>query len=410
MNNESVYWLWLAKTLGAGAKTADIINYFGSARMLYEKGSREWRLSGILTASQINKLSLFSPSQFAETLRVCVDNGWRIITPDSEYYPKRLREIADPPSVLFVWGDETILNSEVMLSVVGTRKASNYSMRVTRLLSSKLARAGAVIVSGGALGVDSAAHTGAMEGGRTIAVLGCGFGTDYLRDNAALRREISKNGAVITEYFPFTPASRTTFPMRNRIISGMSLGTIVVEAGERSGSLITARLALSEGRDVFAVPGEVITSAFTGTNRLIHDGAKPVFTALDVLEEYYYTYPDKIDLSGADKPLGEALKNMPIEEVSVPEAVHSAARQKSKTAQKKAAENTTPQKSAPRELTDSLTENAKKLYSVLTTEPRHIDDLSEEAKLSSADTLAALTELELYSLVALSEGKHYYKV
>ena len=147
--------------------------------------------------------------------------------------------------MLFVWGDETILNSEVMLSVVGTRKASNYSMRVTRLLSSRLARAGAVIVSGGALGVDSAAHTGAMEGGRTIAVLGCGLGTDYLRDNAALRREISKNGAVITEYFPFTPASRTTFPMRNRIISGMSLGTIVVEAGERSGSLITARLALS---------------------------------------------------------------------------------------------------------------------------------------------------------------------
>lgn len=237
--------------------------------------------------------------------------------------------------MLFVWGDETILNSEVMLSVVGTRKASNYSMRVTRLLSSKLARAGAVIVSGGALGVDSAAHTGAMEGGRTIAVLGCGFGTDYLRDNAALRREISKNGAVITEYFPFTPASRTTFPMRNRIISGMSLGTIVVEAGERSGSLITARLALSEGRDVFAVPGEVITSAFTGTNRLIHDGAKPVFTALDVLEEYYYTYPDKIDLSGADKPLGEALKNMPIEEVSVPEPVHRAVRQKSKTVQKK---------------------------------------------------------------------------
>ena len=393
MNNESVYWLWLAKTLGAGAKTADIINYFGSARMLYEKGSREWRLSGILTASQINKLSLFSPSQFAETLRVCVDNGWRIITPDSEYYPKRLRVIADPPSVLFVWGDETILNSEVMLSVVGTRKASNYSMRVTRLLSSKLAKAGAVIVSGG-----------------TIAVLGCGLGTDYLRDNAALRREISKNGAVITEYFPFTPASRTTFPMRNRIISGMSLGTIVVEAGERSGSLITARLALSEGRDVFAVPGEVITSAFTGTNRLIHDGAKPVFTALDVLEEYYYTYPDKIDLSGADKPLGEALKNMPIEEVSVPEAAHRAVRQKSKTAQRKAAENKTPQKSAPRELPDSLTENAKKLYSVLTTEPRHIDDLSEEAKLSSADTLAALTELELYSLVALSEGKHYYKV
>ena len=312
--------------------------------------------------------------------------------------------------MLFVWGDETILNSEVMLSVVGTRKASNYSMRVTRLLSSKLAKAGAVIVSGGALGVDNAAHTGAMEGGRTIAVLGCGLGTDYLRDNAALRREISKNGAVITEYFPFTPASRTTFPMRNRIISGMSLGTIVVEAGERSGSLITARLALSEGRDVFAVPGEVITSAFTGTNRLIHDGAKPVFTALDVLEEYYYTYPDKIDLSGADKPLGEALKNMPIEEVSVPEAAHRAVRQKSKTAQRKAAENKTPQKSAPRELPDSLTENAKKLYSVLTTEPRHIDDLSEEAKLSSADTLAALTELELYSLVALSEGKHYYKV
>ena len=413
MNDESIYWLWLARTLGAGAKTADIINYFGNARMLYEKGSREWRLSGILTASQINKLSLFSPSQFGETLRVCTENGWRIITPDSEFYPKRLRNIQSPPSVLFVWGDERVLNDEVMLSVVGTRKASNYSMRVTRLLSSKLARAGAVIVSGGALGVDSAAHAGAMESGKTIAVLGCGLGTDYLRDNAALRREISKNGAVITEYFPFTPASRTTFPMRNRIISGMSLGTIVVEAGERSGSLITARLALSEGRDVFAVPGEVITSAFTGTNRLIHDGAKPVFTALDVLEEYYYTYPDKIDLSGADKPLGEALKNAATQSADSQGNEYTVRRRKfAKPEQEKepVKKPDRAEEQKPKNLPDSLSENAKKLYSVLKNEPRHIDDLSEEAGLSSADALSSLTELELYSLAALSEGKHYYKV
>lgn len=156
----------------------------------------------------------------------------------------------------------------------------------------RLCRAGTVIVSGGALGVDSAAHSGALRaGGTTIAVLGCGIGYPYLEGGRSMRDEISSHGALISEYPPGTPPSKTTFPCRNRLISGLCLGTVIVEAGENSGSLITARLAAEQGRDVFAIPGNVMSKNYTGTNRLLRDGAKPVYSALDVLENTSLSFP-----------------------------------------------------------------------------------------------------------------------
>lgn len=407
MNDNTIYWVWLARTLGAGAKIADIINYFGSPEKLYMAGEREWRISGILTARQIASLLKFSPSECGDVLKVCIQNGWQTVTPDDAEYPKRLLEIPDYPAILFVWGDKSVLSDEVSISVVGTRKATAYSVRVTEALAQRLAAAGAVIVSGGALGIDSASHWGAISAnGKTVAVLGCGLGCDYLKDNAALRREVAKHGAVITEYFPFTPASRTTFPMRNRIISGITLGTVVIEAGERSGSLITARLALEQGRDVFAIPGDVISSAFTGTNRLIHDGAKPVFSALDILEEYYYNYSQKLNLENAGLPLGEFVKQQ--NHINQKESF------KSPGEKFNAVKNDVKSKPKPvsiiRELPQDITESAKIVYNVLGEEPMHIDDISEKSGLKIAETLAALTELELFSLVELTQGKNYQKI
>lgn len=396
--NDNIYWIWLSRTLGAGAKIADIINYFGSPEKLYMAGEREWRISGILTAKQIASLSKFSPSQCGDIIKLCIDNGWQTVTPDDAEYPKRLLEIPDYPAILFVWGDKSVLQDEVLISIVGTRKASGYSVRVTEALAKRLALSGVTVVSGGALGVDSASHWGAVSAnGKTIAVLGCGLGCDYLKENEALRREVSKHGAVITEYFPFTPASKTTFPMRNRIISGISLGTVVIEAGERSGSLITARLALEQGRDVFAVPGDIISSAFTGTNRLIHDGAKPVFSALDILEEYYYNYSQKLNIAEAGLPLGETIRqsSMQTAEKTNNNFVRSA--------------NNMP-KPTNRTLPDGISENAKKVYSVLGEKPIHIDEISEKAALTTPQTLATLTELELFSLIELTNGKKYQKI
>lgn len=398
MNNDTIYWIWLARTLGAGAKIADIINYFGSPEKLYMAGEREWRISGILTAKQITSLSKFSPSQCGDVINTCTQNGWQIVTPDDAEYPKRLLEIPDYPAILFVWGDKSALSCDVMLSIVGTRKASNYSVRVTETLAQRLAECGAAIVSGGALGIDSAAHWGALSGnGKTILVLGCGLGTVYLIENEALRREVSKQGAVITEFFPFTPASRTTFPMRNRIVSGISIGTVVIEAGERSGSLITARLALEQGRDVFSVPGDIISSAFTGTNRLIHDGAKPVFSALDILEEYHYNYSQKLNLKNADMPLGQNLKKTP--QAVVKNQIEHSIKEPAQKPQGKC-----------RSLPDGITENAKRVYNAIGDTPIHIDEISEKTELCVSSALAALTELEIYSLVELINGKNYQKI
>lgn len=202
------------------------------------------------------------------------------------------------------------------MAVVGTRSATPYGHKTAFRLSYRLAECGALIVSGGALGIDSEAHRGALQaGGRTIAVLGCSIDYPYLSANAELRKMISEHGALISEYPPGTPPSKVSFPIRNRLISGLALGTVVVEASIKSGSLITADHALNQGKDVFAVPGNIMSSAYAGSNRLLSDGAKPVFSAADILSEYTSQYPHKINMDTAYTIIGEDSFNSPADAV-----------------------------------------------------------------------------------------------
>lgn len=384
------FWIWLSRTLGAGAKIGDLISYFGSPLDMYEAGSKEWRMSGLLTAKQIESLKQFSPSQSMEIYKICEKNRWHIVTPSSAFYPFSLMELPDMPAALFVEGDCSVLKSRINIAFVGTRKASEYSKNIARSLSYEISRAGAVIVSGGAVGIDSASHEGALAAkGKTVAVLGCGLGTDYLPENAALRSEIAKNGALVSEFLPFTEASRITFPIRNRIISGMSAGTVVIEAGAKSGSLITANLALSQGREVFAVPGDLTSSSYTGTNNLIRDGCIPVFSAEDIVRPYRFVYPEFRLRENEEKPVFEN-KEKKIEK-------------KKTTDIKRSDENKTVNKR-----TDvPLSPNAKKVYDVFGNEPLHIDEITEKSSLSPAQVLAAMTELELLGLVKLENGRKY---
>ncbi len=397
------YWIWLSRTLGDGAKTDDVINYFGSARRLYEAGRYEWKISGLLTPRQIANLCEFSPSESGGIINECMKNHWQIITPDDFEYPQRLREICNFPSVLYVDGDASILNSCLPIAMVGTRKASDYGLRAASALAGMIARCGMTVVSGGALGIDSASHTGAMyAGGKTVAVLGCGLGTDYLRENEALRREIAKNGALVTEYPPFYKASKYTFPKRNRIISGMSLGTVVIEAGERSGSLITARLALEQNRDVFAVPGDVFSSSFSGANRLIRDGAKPVFTARDIVEEYYNRYPDRIKIDNSDESLADIFaKGEMTRAVSTGKAVK---RGKSEESIK---EHETV--SIPKALPESASETARTVYGTIDGET-DFDEIVKASGLGVRKVLSGITELEMLSVIEVLPGKKYKKI
>ena len=221
------------------------------------------------------------PERIAEA---CEKRDIQIWTRDDESYPPMLREISRPPLVLFARGNP-VPDAE-RIAVVGSRHASPYGKRVAEEISMRLASRGVTVVSGAARGVDSAAHTGALRAGRTVAVLGCGVDVVYPRENARLLDEIAASGLVLSEYPPGTSPVAAFFPQRNRIISGLSRGTVVVEAAERSGSLITAELALSEGRDVFAVPGSIFSDTSKGCHRLIQQGAKLVTSAKDVLDEY----------------------------------------------------------------------------------------------------------------------------
>ena len=206
-------------------------------------------------------------------------------------YPAILEQVDHPPQRLWGEGEPRCLTEGVGVAIVGARRCSAYGEEVAFGLARDLSRAGVTVVSGLAYGIDTAAHRGALEGGReggggkTIAVLGCGIDVPYPSENQDLKRQIARQGAVITELPPGTRASTWTFPQRNRIISGLSRGVVVVEAGLKSGSLITAELALQQGREVFAVPGNITSPASEGTNRLIQNGAKLVTCVKDILDE-----------------------------------------------------------------------------------------------------------------------------
>ena len=286
MSENAKYWIWLQNALGYSAKLSKIIDEFSSAKDLYNAGEIEWRMSTSLTEKQVQKLITCELNQSEEVILSCNDNNWQIIDYDDSRYPNRLKQIIDPPAVLYTCGELPDIDNLVAIGIVGTRKASEYAVKATHILSKGITEAGALVVSGGALGIDTYAHKGAISaGGKTVAVLGNGLGANYLKQNESLRRVISQNGALVTEFQPFTPATKITFPLRNRIISGLSLGVVVVEAGVKSGSLITANLAINQNRDVYAVPSSIMASEFAGTNKLIADGAKIALDPISILQD-----------------------------------------------------------------------------------------------------------------------------
>jgi len=290
--------------------------------------------------------------------QVC-KKGYTFVTCQDKDYPPLLRHIPDPPPLLYVYGRLSQL--EYPLSVVGSRKATPYGRKTARSLCRQLAESGASIVSGMALGIDTAAHEGALEaGGVTVAVLGSGLNHIYPTQNRELFHRIAEHGAVMTEFAMDAIPDARHFPMRNRIISGMSLGTVVVEAARRSGSLITARLAAEQGREVFAVPGNIHSATARGTHDLIKQGAKLVETANDIIEEI------------------------------------------------------TPQLSAGREPRQprqpvGLSEREQRVFEAIGVDPVHIDDLARDLGQAMAPLTSILSQLELKGLICQEPGKHFVR-
>lgn len=395
--NGAVPWIRLQSALGAGAALSEIIEYFGSAKALFDAGETEWRMSPVLVPRQIEKLCESTEAQANEVLATCKMNGWQVVPYDDPHYPERLRSVFNPPAVLYVDGELPDIDNSIVIGIVGTRRASDYAVKAADVMSRGIAERGAIVASGGALGVDTAAHNGAMlAGGKTIAVLGCGLATKYLMENKPLRDAVVKNGALITEFQPFTPASKYTFPIRNRIISGISLGVLVVEASVKSGSLITANYALEQGRDVFALPCSILDPAFAGTNKLIDDGAIVATKPLDLLYPYAEEYGVKID---EVKSVGKIMRETGDKSANVYGKARDisfdnlqAGRKKREARQKAAAE---------------LSGKTKAVFNALGEEYQSADEISRAAGLSIGEALTALTALEIAGLAASAGGKRY---
>ena len=398
MSENLRYWLWLQQALGEGVYIKNMIEDFGSVEKLYSSNILEWRMSPALTVKQIDRLEQTDINSVDEIIYTCEKNGWTIIDYDDERYPNRLREIHNPPCVLYVDGILPDIDNLAVIGIVGTRKASTYAIKVTHIMSRGITECGALVVSGGALGVDTAAHKGALTAeGNTVAVLGCGLGASYLNENKPLRDIIKNNGALVTEYPPFTRASRTTFPMRNRIISGLSVGVLVVEAGVKSGSLITANYALEQGRDIFAVPASVLSVDFSGTNKLIDDGAMVATKPAQIVSVYAEKF-STIDISKA-RSIDELMNDESDKSANIEKNENKLSFESIEENREKRLKN--------EHKASTLNGDTKIVYQCLNDCFLHIDAIIEKTGLTSAKVMASITQLEVMGLIESTSGKRY---
>jgi DNA processing protein len=369
-------WIALNMTPGVGPRVAtNLLERFGSPSAVFH--ARRTELESVrLKPETIESIikNKFDDRAAGELERVKKLGGDILILDDGSY-PALLREIADPPITLYVRGDWQACFEQPCVAVIGSRQCSTYGENASEMLSRDLATRGITVVSGFARGIDAAAHKGAIQGkGRTVAVMGTGIDMVYPKENTKLVREILDSGGAVVSQFPLgTPPLKDNFPYRNRIISGLSLGVLIVEASERSGSLITARLATEQNREVMAVPGNITSSNSYGTNYLIKAGAKLVQQWQDIVSEL---------------PSDIAARILPpkIEE-----------RKNGKSSQ---------QEVVPADLSDL----EHKVWSLLAPDDAtHIDILLETSGLSFGDLNSALVGLDIKDLIRVLPGKHYAK-
>jgi len=355
-------------------------------------------------------------SRAEKVLEDCAREHISIITWNDPDYPARLKGIYDPPPVLYCRGKLPPVDDLPVIGLVGTRKASAYGLQSAHRLGWQLAKCGAVLVSGLAAGVDAAGMTGALEAnGSVIGVTASGPEQVYPKSNAVLYGRTERSGCILSEHPPGTPPLRWYFPRRNRIISGLSNGVLVVEAPEKSGALITAHLAAEQGRDVFVIPGNIDQPGFVGSNRLLRDGAIAVSSGWDILSEYEGLYPDKIRMDTG--PEGQT---------ACPEEAAAAAEAGQKTAPASAQKSRIPEKKtdpkeksgekiidkeAPTAYSDvnailaGLSSNERKIVLALQDGERLVDDVIAETGLTTGKLLACLTMLELKGIIKRLSGK-----
>lgn len=302
MKDERKYWLWLSHACGVGSKCAvSLVRAFHSAKEVYKAKEKDLANCGVRIENKVlARLLRKDISEEESILKWCDDSGAQVIVPSDGVYPKSLLSLQDMPMVLYCLGSLPDFDNLFSCAVVGTRTMSEYGKKMACEIGAGLARAGACLISGLALGVDGAAMAAALEeGGVTVAVLGCGIDVIYPKQHQSLFEHVKHSGAILTEYAPGVSPNGCNFPIRNRIISGLSQGVCVIEGEMKSGALITARHGLYQGRDVYAVPGRVGDKNSDGANYLLTQGAVPVTKAIDIVSNYEFLYPHTLKVGRA---------------------------------------------------------------------------------------------------------------
>jgi DNA processing protein len=383
LHEDELHWLALRLIPGLGArKSVPLVEKLRSPQAVFRSSRSQLEGLGLSGTVAQTIASGCTFEDAAEQHRLMLEHGVLLISCHDPRYPASLRELYDPPLVLFAKGDLNLLDT-VKLGIVGTRRPTPYGLAVTERIAADLAAAGLTIVSGMARGIDSVAHNAALRvEGATIAVFGCGLDIIYPAENRSLAAQIAEKGLLLSEYPMGTPGHPQNFPIRNRIISGMSVGVLVAEGAQYSGSAITAKLAMEQGREVFAIPGNITSKMSWGTNLLIKQGAKLVQSAEDILSEL--TPEDRRTLYGQ-------------QQLGLQEA------------------DPDQQPDLMSRLQKTLGPNAPIAASILDRihidQPTHIDELMEKVpNCSSSELIAVLFELELLSLVRQLPGKNFVKV
>ncbi len=393
-----IYWIWLAERLGYGnLKVKTLLSKFGTAENIYKTNPVDITKDFRLDEREVKSLSNKSLKRCENILTLCQENGIKILTLGDSRYPALLREIDNPPAVLYYKGKLPCFNNAPAISMVGTRKADEYSIKVAWSLSARLSLANFIIVSGGALGIDSASHKGALDtDGITVALLGCGINYPYLKCNEGLRNRISESGCLISEFPPNYPLKKYAFHLRNRLISGLSLGTVIIEAGEKSGALITAKTANEQGRDIFVITGKPDDTKYLGSYALLKDGAIPVFKISDITNEYMHLFGNIIDINKANE----------FDLKTLYRSKYSCSKPKPQRQIKNKTEE--PEKLILEISNFALSKNAEMVYNSINIDFFTIDDFAN-CMLSVADLFSAVTELELAGLIEAVPGGRYKK-
>ena len=413
-----LHWIWLATRPGMNDRIkAEVLRHFGDPEDAYYADAGAYAAVDGMTEETAALLRDKDLKDAKGILEACENQNIGILTFQDAMYPNRLKNIADPPLVLYYKGKLPEFDALPVIAVVGTRDATPYGLKTAKNLGAQISRCGGLVLSGLANGIDAMAMRGALSAGKpVVGLMGCGVDVVYPANNRSLLLDTQRYGCLLSEFPPGTPPYKWNFPKRNRVISGLSCGVVVVEAPKRSGALITAAQAAEQGRDVFVIPGNVDVAACAGSNALLRDGAIAVSTGWDILSEYAALFPDQIRKDGLpsmqtiypDEESAIRAAERPAEKVAQKPRYLKNKPEEKPEADKKAIDN--EPKSLYSEKIDtedpSLTGDERTILGLLRDGERLVDDVIAESGLTSGATLSTLTLLEVKGLIRRLPGRY----